>query len=121
MVAETWDGVLNDIDGFHVRKEPVFQVLDDAGPGPVAEGTVGGGTGMVCRQSEGGIGTSSRVLLPNERISPIFKATAQTVEEAIVNALVAAETMTGINGNTASALPHDRLREILRTYNWLAK
>jgi D-aminopeptidase len=234
VVAETWDGFLNDIDGFHVRKEHVFQVLDNARPGPVAEGNVGGGTGMVCHGFKGGIGTSSRVLptaeggytvgvlvqanygsrdlltvagvpvgkeipdlmpapgradddqgsiivvvatdapllphqldrvarrvplgigmvggrggdssgdifvafstanpeaartsgtaaltmLPNERMNPIFFATAQAVEEAIVNALVAAQTMTGVNGNTVYALPHDRLQAILKKYNRLAK
>ena len=249
VVAETWDGVLNDIDGFHVKKDHVFQVLADARPGPVAEGNVGGGTGMVCHQFKGGIGTSSRVLpaadggyvvgvlvqanyglrnqltiagvpvgkvipdlmpqegrssgaqeqvrlkpdatrlqeqgsiivivgtdapllphqldrivrrvplgigvvggrggnssgdifiafstanpdtakmsglasltmLPNERMNPLFTATAEAVEEAIVNALVAAETMTGINGNTVHALPHDRLRDVLKKYNRLAR
>ncbi len=234
VVAETWDGFLNDIDGFHVRKEHVFQVLDNARPGPVAEGNVGGGTGMVSHGFKGGIGTSSRVLpaaeggytvgvlvqanhgsrdlltvagvpvgkeipdlmpgrgradddqgsiivvvatdapllphqldrvarrvplgigivggrggdssgdifvafstanpeaartsgtatltmLPNERMNPLFYATTQAVEEAIVNALVAAETMTGVNGNTVYALPHDRLQAILKKYNRLAK
>lgn len=234
VVAETWDGFLNDIDGFHIKKEHVFQVLESARSGPVAEGNVGGGTGMVCHQFKGGIGTSSRVLsqgeggyvigvlvqanygsrdlltiagvpvgkeipdllpktgrtnedqgsiivvvatnapllphqldrlvkrvplgigivggrggnssgdifiafstanpeagktsgtasltmLPNERMNPLFNATAQAVEEAIVNALVAAETMTGINGNTVYALPHDRLREALKKYNRLVK
>jgi L-aminopeptidase/D-esterase-like protein len=233
VVAETWDGFLNDIDGFHVRKEDVFAALDAARPGPVAEGNVGGGTGMVCHQFKGGIGTSSRALgaaggytvgvlvqanygrretltiagvpvgreitdlmprpgrpdgkegsvivvvgtdapllphqlerlakrvalglavaggrgndssgdifiafstanrdvartsglasltmLPNERIDPLFLATAQATEEAIANALVAAETMSGINGNTVYAIPHDRLRDVLRKYNRLAK
>jgi len=234
VVAETWDGFLNDINGFHLRKEHVFQALDGARPGPVAEGNVGGGTGMVCHQFKGGIGTASRALpsadggyvvgalvqanygareqltiagvpvgreipdllprqgsgdddagsiivvvgtdapllphqldrivkrvplglgvvggrggnssgdifvafstanqdaskttglaalemLPNERMNGLFNATAQAVEEAIVNALVAAETMTGINGNTVYALPHDRLREVLRKYNRLAR
>ncbi len=234
VVAETWDGFLNDIDGFHVKKEHVFAALDGAKAGPVDEGNVGGGTGMVCHEFKGGIGTSSRVLgpadggytvgvlvqanygrretlaiagvpvgreimdlmpkagrpdakdgsiiavvatdapllphqlerlvkrvalgigivggrgndtsgdifvafstanpeaaktsglaqltmLPNERISPLFWATVQATEEAVVNALVAAETLTGIDGNTVYALPHDRLREVLRKYNRLAK
>jgi D-aminopeptidase len=234
VVAETYDGFLNDIDGFHVTKEHVFKVMDDARPGPVAEGNVGGGTAMVCHGFKGGIGTSSRVLGPkdggytvgvlvqanhgsrdqltiagvpvgkeipdlmpksgrsdedqgsiivvvatdapllphqldrvvkrvplgigvvggrggnssgdifvafstanpevaktsgtaaltmlaNERMNPIFYATAQAVEEAIVNALVAAETMTGVDGNTVYALPHARLQEILKKYNRLAK
>ena len=234
VVAETWDGFLNDIDGFHVKKEHVFQALDNAKPGPVEEGAVGGGTGMVCHQFKGGIGTASRVLqpaqggytvgvlvqanygtrelltiagvpvgreitdlmptsgrkdedqgsiivvvatdapllphqldriakrvplglavvggrggdssgdifiafstanqdvskttglasltmVPNEQLNGLFNATAQAVEEAIVNALVAARTMTGINGNTVYALPHDRLREVLRKYNRLTR
>src|SRR5687767_2197501 len=62
VVAETYDGSLNDINGFHVNDEHVFQALDNATGGPVAEGNVGGGTGMVCHQFKGGIGTASRVL-----------------------------------------------------------
>ena len=60
VVAETYDGLLNDIDGFHVRPEHVFAALDGARGGPVAEGSVGGGTGMICNGFKGGIGTSSR-------------------------------------------------------------
>lgn len=245
VVAETWDGFLNDINGFHVKKEHVFQALEAARSGPVAEGNVGGGTGMVAHRFKGGTGTSSRVLdamtggftvgvlvqanygarqffsvagvpvgkeitdllptvgketagldlkdrrtgdegqgsiivvvatdapllphqlkrlvkrvslgvgavggrgentsgdifiafstanvaeagrndgianlsmLPNDRINPLFWATEQATEEAIVNAMVAAETMTGWNGNTVYALPHDRLRGILKKYNRL--
>jgi len=234
VVAETWDGFLNDINGFHVKKEHVFEVLNNAKAGPVAEGNVGGGTGMVAHRFKGGIGTSSRVLkkedggytvgvlvqanygrrellhiagvpvgaeipdlmpkkgapadgtgsiivvvatdapllphqlkrlarraglgvgvvggrgentsgdlfiafstanpensktegvariemLPNERISPLLVETVNATEEAIVNALVAAETMEGIDGNTVYALPHDRLQSILRKYNRLTK
>ncbi|NOK17770.1 DmpA family aminopeptidase [Corallococcus carmarthensis] len=62
VVAETWDGFLHDIDGFHVRPLHAMQALDAARPGPVAEGSVGGGTGMVCHGFKGGIGTSSRKL-----------------------------------------------------------
>jgi D-aminopeptidase len=62
VVAETWDGVLNDINGFHVKPEHVLAALDSATSGPVREGAVGGGTGMVCLQFKGGIGTSSRRL-----------------------------------------------------------
>jgi L-aminopeptidase/D-esterase-like protein len=234
VVAETWDGALNDINGFHVTKQHVFQALDSARGGPVAEGNVGGGTGMICNQFKGGIGTSSRrlsaerggytvgvlvqcnyglrarlsiagvpvgqeipdllptrdtlptergsiiiviatdapllphqlkriakraslgvgrlggtggntsgdifiafstanpgaakpdstrplTMLPNERISPLFEATIQATEEAIVNAMVAAETMTGADGLRVYALPHDRLRAALRKYNRLAE
>jgi L-aminopeptidase/D-esterase-like protein len=62
VVAETWDGFLNDINGFHVKPEDVFAALDGAHAGPVDEGAVGGGTGMVCYGFKGGIGTASRVL-----------------------------------------------------------
>jgi len=62
VVAETWDGGLNDITGMHVTKETAFQALDGARTGPVTEGSVGGGTGMVCHQFKGGIGTASRKL-----------------------------------------------------------
>jgi len=231
VVAETWDGFLNDINGFHVKREHVFAALDAAKSGPVAEGNVGGGTGMMAHQFKGGTGTSSRALtqnqggytvgvlvqanyggrsqlrvagapvgreildlmpsegtpsadsgsiivviatdapllphqlrrivkraslgiglmggiggnssgdifvafskankeaaaqqdgvaklemLPNERINAVFAAVVQATEEAIVNALVAAETMKGVNGNTAYAIPHDRLRAALKKYN----
>src|SRR5580700_3801263 len=62
VVAETWDGYLNDINGFHVKPEHVFHALDSAHSGPVEEGNVGGGTGMICNEFKGGIGTASRVL-----------------------------------------------------------
>jgi D-aminopeptidase len=230
VVAETWDGDLNDINGFHVNPEDAWHALDSAHTGPVEEGNVGGGTGMICNEFKGGIGTSSRVLdakaggytvgvlvqcnygmreqlriagvnvgreipdqasrkqdigsiivvvatdapiiptqlkriarrvslglgrdgsysgdgsgdifiafstanpgavgakgihplsmLPNGSLNPIFLATVQATEEAVVNAMVAAETMTGINNHTVIALPHDRLREVLKKYNRLVK
>ena len=62
VVAETWDGWLNDINGFHVKDDHVFQALETAADGRVAEGSVGGGTGMICYEFKGGIGTSSRVV-----------------------------------------------------------
>jgi D-aminopeptidase len=62
VVGETWDGLLNDINGFHVRPEHLDAALDAATAGPVAEGSVGGGTGMVCHELKGGIGTASRRL-----------------------------------------------------------
>jgi len=230
VVAETSDDDLNDMNGFHVKPEHAFHALDTAHGGTVEEGNVGGGTGMICNEFKGGIGTSSRVLdpkygsytvgvlvqcnygwrsqlriagipigqeipdhtfrsndvgsiivvvatdapliptqlkrvarrvalglgrdgsysgdgsgdifiafstanpgvggasgihdlkmLPNEKLNPIFLATVQATEEAVINALVAAETMTGINDFTVYALPHDRLREVLKKYNRLAK
>ena len=66
VVAETWDGRLNDINGFHVTPEHAFAALDNARGGPVAEGNVGGGTGMVCHGWKGGIGTSSRRLAASD-------------------------------------------------------
>jgi D-aminopeptidase len=62
VVAETWDGFLSDINGMHVRPEHVFAALDAAASGPVAEGCVGGGTGMICHGFKGGIGSASRSL-----------------------------------------------------------
>lgn len=230
VVAETWDGDLNDINGFHVKPEHVRQALDAAKSGPVAEGNVGGGTGMIVHGFKGGTGTSSRKvtvreaaytlgvlvqanygsrdqltvagvpvgkeirdlepeaggedagsiiaviatdapllphqlkrvaeraslgigrtgglgsngsgdifiafstanagaaeasgpakveMLPNELINPLFAATVQATEEAIVNAMVAAETMEGVNGHVVYAIPHDRLRAILKKYGRL--
>jgi L-aminopeptidase/D-esterase-like protein len=236
VVAETYDGYLNDVNGFHVRKDHVFKALAGASSGPVAEGNVGGGTGMICYEFKGGIGTASRKLgaksggytvgvlvqcncgsreqlriagvpvgreisatrvwgsrslgsddtgsiiiviatdapllahqlkrlarraslglartgstsgdgsgdifiafstanpgaakpsgliplsmLPNDQMNPLFEAIVQATEEAIVNALVAAETMTGVDNHTVIALPHDRLRQVLRKYNRLAE
>jgi D-aminopeptidase len=230
VVAETYDGDLNDINGFHVTKNHAFQALDIAANGPVEEGNVGGGTGMSCHMFKGGIGTSSRKLdvadgsytlgvlvqanygtretltiagvpvgkeiadlmpldnpgtketgsiivivatdapllphqlkriarrvpmgiakvggyggnssgdiflafstanpraesavsptklemLSNEQNSPLFQATVQATEEAIINAMVAARTMSGINGNIRHALPHDRLISVMKKYN----
>jgi D-aminopeptidase len=62
VVAETWDGILNDINGFHIKATDVWNALETAKPGPVAEGSVGGGTGMICHGFKGGIGTSSRII-----------------------------------------------------------
>jgi D-aminopeptidase len=67
VVGETWDGFLNDVNGMHVKQEHVLQALDSASSGRVAEGSVGGGTGMVCYEFKGGIGTSSRVISLNGR------------------------------------------------------
>ena len=230
VVAETYDGELNDINGFHVKPEDAWHALDTAHGGRVEEGSVGGGTGMICNEFKGGIGTASRVLgaqyggytlgvlvqcnygwrsqlriagvpvgreisdhkvrdndvgsiivvvatdapliptqlkrlvrrvslglgrdgsfsgdgsgdifvafstanpeaasskglhqitmLPNEQLNPLFLATVQATEEAVINAMVAAETMKGINDFEVLALPHDRLREVLRKYNRLVK
>src|SRR5437773_1393310 len=226
VVAETWDGYLNDINGFHVRPEHVVNALNTAKGGPVAEGSVGGGTGMICFEFKGGTGTASRILdkknggyvigalvqancgrrpqltiagvpvgkeipgevykeetgsiiiviatdvpllphqlkrlakraslglartvsvsgngsgdlfiafstanagaanpdpithtietIPNDRMDPIFTAVVQVTEEAIINALVDNQTMTGRDNHRVDALPHDRMRELLKKYN----
>jgi D-aminopeptidase len=236
VVAETWDGWLNDINGFHVKPEHVFHAMDSAHGGAIEEGNVGGGTGMICYGFKGGIGTSSRKLadrhggytvgvlvqcnysgssrqnlriagipvgreipgkepytglpsdlaeggslivivatdapllphqlkriarrvtlglgrtggiggndsgdlfiafstanssaselghladlkmLPNDSLDPLFAATVQATEEAIVNAMVAAKDMTGRDDHLVQALPHDRLRAVLAKYNRL--
>jgi len=238
VVAETFDGFLNDVAGQHVTREHVFAALDNATGGPVAEGNVGGGTGMTLFRFKGGVGTSSRVVpvgereytigvlvqgnfgrredllvdgvpvgleitdlmpergapppeerrdgsiivvigtnapltdrqlgrlcrrgmlglgrvgstathgsgdlliafsnapenrvdrveertlltgtfLNDARINDLFQATIEATAEAVLNALVAAETMIGRGGNTAHALPHDRLQAIMRKYGRL--
>jgi D-aminopeptidase len=234
VVAETYDGYLNDINGFHVKPPDVFAALDAARGGPVPEGSVGGGTGMICYEFKGGIGTASRRLTPgqggytvgvlvqanfgrrsqllvagvpvgrelplggpeaslygsrgelgsvivvvatdapllphqlkrvarrvtmglartgstagngsgdifiafstanpdafkaegtsevrmlsNEEIGPVFDATVYATEEAVINALVAADTMVGADNHRVEGLPHDRLRDILARYNRL--
>ena len=235
VVAETYDGFLNDIYGFHVKESNAYEALDSAKTGFIKEGNVGGGTGMMCLGFKGGTGTSSRIVkikdstymvgvlvqsnfggkrnftvagvpvgaalkdtlnyefkappsyrqegdgsiivvvatdapllphqlkriaarvpigigkvggrgengsgdifiafstanpsafqrkdftkldeLPNDLINPLFEATVQAVEEAIINAMVAAETMEGINGNKAYALPHKLVIDVLKKYN----
>ena len=230
VVAETYDGDLNDINGFHVKKEHVFNALNNSRPGKVIEGSIGGGTGMICHGFKGGIGTSSRKvtigsneytlgvlvqanygnresltvagvpvgkeisdlmpeldslneeesgsiivvvatdapllphqlkriarhvpigisrmggyggnssgdifiafsvansgaanreveqnvkMIPNDEIDPLFEATAQATEESILNALIAAEDMIGINDTKIYALPEDKLIKILKKY-----
>jgi D-aminopeptidase len=235
VVAETYDGYLNDINGFHVKEVHVLHAIETAASGPIAEGNVGGGTGMICYEFKGGTGTASRQLaerdggyavgvlvqanfgarfqlqiagapvgraltehapftqgvdsynergsiiiivatdapllphqlkrlakraalgvartggtagngsgdifiafstanpgaakssaglaqvqmLTNDRITPLFNATVLATEEAIINALVAAETMTGIEGRTVHAIPHEPLKRVLATYQRL--
>jgi D-aminopeptidase len=234
VVAETWDGWLNDTNGFHVKPEHAFHAIDSAQSGHVDEGNVGGGTGMICSGYKGGIGTSSRKLsekdggytvgvlvqcnfgsrqnlriagipvgreipsedpyayqaseisergsiiivvatdaplistqlkrlahratlglgrlgsisgdgsgdifiafstansgvwssknvidvkmLPNDSLDPVFAAVVQATEEAIVNSMIAADSMTGIEGHHVTALDHEKLRAVLKKYNRL--
>src|SRR5215472_3311571 len=232
VVAETWDGWLNDTNGFHVKEEDIFHALDSAHGGAIEEGSVGGGTGMICYEFKGGSGTASRKIeikvgkdnpaqtftvgvfvqanfgrralltiagvpvgkeipgtvygedtgsciavvatdapllsnqlkrlarrvslglartgtisgngsgdlfvafstanknvwaadqvthsvqtIPNDLMDPVFAGVVQATEEAVVNALVDNQTMTGANNNRVEALSHDRLRELLQKYN----
>jgi L-aminopeptidase/D-esterase-like protein len=236
VVAETWDGWLNDINGFHVKPEHAFHAIETAHGGPLEEGAVGGGTGMICNGFKGGIGTSSRKLaekdrgytvgvlvqcnygsrqnfrvagipvgreirsedpyafapdditergsiivivatdapllphqlkrlarrvslglgrdgsisgngsgdifiafstanpgaaavdhvvdlkmFPNDKLNPLFAATVEATEEAIINAMIAATSMTGIENHRVVALPHDQLRAVLKKYNRLTQ
>jgi D-aminopeptidase len=231
VVAETWDSPLNDINGFHVKPEHIDAALDGAASGPVAEGNVGAGTGVMCYDFKCGIGTASRVVellgepytvgvlvqanygirdelriagvpvgrhlrkqqiesesiadaggsssiiivvatdapllphqlkrvakraalglgrngsivhngsgdifvafstadsslgaddrllnhrsVPNDQLDPLFGATVEAVEEAIINAMIAARDMTGDRGSFARALPHDALIEVMKQY-----
>lgn len=110
VVAETWDGRLNDIHGHHVRKEHVFQALDDARSGPVQEGNVGGGTGMVCHRFKGGIGTASRVLENGYTLGVLVQANYGKREDLTIAGLRLGEKLTGhemiMNGLEPDHLGH---------------
>ncbi|WNG90897.1 P1 family peptidase [Mycobacterium sp. ITM-2016-00318] len=147
-VRETWDGYLNDINGGHVRPEHVEAALDAAGPGPVAEGSVGGGTGMKCYEYKVGSGTTGShfsgdiflafstadaprlasafpigpvaadefgtiSFIPWGRMDDLYTAVVQSVEEAVLNALVVNDDMVGRDGHRSPRLPHDRLVALL--------
>src|SRR5438128_1848595 len=75
VVAETWDGWLNDINGFHVKPEDVWHALESAHGGPIEEGSVGGGTGMICYEFKGGTGTASRVIEMKDKSNPALTYT----------------------------------------------
>ncbi|MBS1672738.1 MAG: P1 family peptidase [Actinobacteria bacterium] len=85
VVAETWDGALNDINGFHVRPEHVHEAIAAASAGPVAEGSVGGGTGMICHGFKGGIGTASRVVPDGYTVGVLVQANHGERERLTVN------------------------------------
>src|SRR5262249_42581458 len=84
VVAETYDGWLNDIDAFHVRAEHVEEAIAGAGAGPVAEGNVGGGTGMRCHGFKGGIGTSSRLVATRGRRSLLARSSRRTMARCAI-------------------------------------
>ena len=99
VVGETWDAFLNDIEGRHVHAEDVYAAMDRASTGPVAEGNVGGGTGMVCYQFKGGIGTASRRLPPPLQrftLGVLVQANCGAREELRIDGVPVGEEITGL-------------------------
>src|SRR5439155_1445608 len=135
LVAEMWDGWLNDTNGFHVKPEDVFHALDSAHGGAIEEGSFGCGTGTISGNGPGDLFvafstakknvwaanqvTHAVQTIPNDLMDPIFNGVVQATEEAVLNALVDNQTMTGADNHRVDALPHDRLRELLKKYNRL--
>ena len=117
VIAETYDGLTNDACGLHVREEHVHAALNSAKTGPIAEGNVGGGTGMMEEQP----GSFGLDFINEYHLDTIFEACVQAIEEAIINAIIAAESMTTVKppGYTLEAIDHDRLKKILRQYGRL--
>ncbi|HKG98426.1 MAG TPA: P1 family peptidase, partial [Pyrinomonadaceae bacterium] len=103
------------------------RVVKRAALGIARNGGIGGNSSgdifIAFSTANSGAGTGASLanlkMLPNDQINPVFAATVQATEEAIINAMVAAETMTGVNGNTVYAIPHDRLKEVMKKYNRL--
>src|SRR3989442_1102341 len=125
VVAETYDGFLNDVNGFHVKREDVFEAPGKASLRQVVEGNGGGDifTAFSTANPDAArpAGLRQLQMVPNDQMGPLFEATVEAVEEAIVNALVAAETMTGIDDHQVLAIPHDRLKQVLKSYNRLTE
>ncbi len=127
VVAETYDGFLNDIYGFHVKETHAWEALNTAARVPIGIAKVGGlgenGSGDIfiafSTANPSAFNRDNFTLvdqLPNDLINPLFEATAQAVEESIINTMTAAETMEGINGNKSYALPHQAVINILKKY-----
>ena len=106
VVGETWDGFLNDINGFHVRPEHVSAALEGAHDGPVEEGSVGGGTGMVCHGFKGGIGTASRVVEDGWMVGVLVQANHGRRPRLRVNGVPVGERI----GPDVVPLPGERRR-----------
>ena len=108
LVAETYDGILNDIDGQHVRAEHAFQALDKATSGPVPEGAVGGGTGMIAHQFKGGTGTSSRKVsgaVGNFTVGILVQANYGTRDEMRIGGLPIGKELRDIPRATVNPIP----------------
>jgi L-aminopeptidase/D-esterase-like protein len=101
VVAETWDGYLNDINGRHVRPEHAIDAIDAADRGPDEY--------------------DSLRFIPWGRMDPFYTAAVQSVEEAVLNSLIANHSMTGRAGHRTPSLPHDRLRQLLKSHDRLAR
>ncbi len=89
-MAETWDGWLNDVDGFHVKPEHVAHAIESAHGGAIEEGSVGGGTGMICYEFKGGTGTASRVVSVDAVAGPGSSAKQNTLPSAFSSRPIAA-------------------------------
>lgn len=110
VVGETWDGNLNDSWGFHLRPEDVWQALDSAQGGPVAEGNVGGGTAMVCHAFKGGTGTSSRLATVGERtyrVGVLVQANHGRREDLLIGGLPAGRLIQGFAPEPPGTTPVD--------------
>ena len=142
VVAETYDGFLNDTNGFHVKEKHVFDALDQAKAGPVPEGNVGGGTGMTCFEFAGGIGTSSRKvdkkagaytvgvlvqanfgLRAQLRVAgvPVGKEIKDHAFRSQESGSIIIVVATDAPLFKAIALPHDRLQEIMKKHQRLSR
>src|SRR5262249_42098188 len=95
IVAETYDGSLNDINGFHVKPPDAEAALDSASTGPVAEGNVGGGTGMICYGFKGGIGTSSRRLPSGHTVGALVQCNCGSRRQLRIGGLPVGEDLSG--------------------------
>jgi D-aminopeptidase len=93
VVGETWDGMLNDINGMHVKPEHVFRAIDGASDGPVAEGNVGGGTGMICHEFKGGIGSASRLVASDFTVGVLVQANYGRRQNLRVNGVAVGEAI----------------------------
>ena len=122
VVGETWDGILNDIGGRHVQAEHVHAAFDDAGTGQITEGNVGGGTGVQCYGFKGGTGTAARLVALDGRtytvgalpyVDAMFAAVIGATAEAILNAMLQAETTVGRDDLVLRALSGAQLAHIL--------
>ena len=116
VVAETYDGILNDINGFHIKKKHVFEAIDTASGGQIEEGNVGGGTGMICHQFKGGSGTSSRVLTINGKqfiLGVFVQANYGMREDLTVTGIPVGKKLTGLMPEYNDKISKEELGSII--------